>query len=187
MTTWILLLRAVNLGAHNKLSMSALREALAAGGCDDPRTYLQSGNVVCRSSLRSERRVADTVSQLILARFGLHVPLAVRTDRQLAECVAAMPFVDAAAELPTRTVVTFFDVAPDPERVHAFNATDFGSEQARVIGRECYSVHPDGIHTSRLTASYLHRTLGDVGGTGRNWRTVLALQALAAETTGARR
>ena len=51
MHTWVLLLRAVNLGARNKVRMPRLRSALAAAGLSDVSTYLQSGNVIARSAL----------------------------------------------------------------------------------------------------------------------------------------
>ncbi len=42
----IALLRAVNLGPHNKVSMAGLRELAAGLGLKNPQTVLQSGNVV---------------------------------------------------------------------------------------------------------------------------------------------
>ena len=50
MAVWISLLRAVNLGARNKVSMPVLRGLLEQAGFDEVRTYVQSGNIVTRSS-----------------------------------------------------------------------------------------------------------------------------------------
>jgi len=179
MPTWIALLRAVNLGKHNKLGMPDLRAALADAGFADVRTYLQSGNVVCTSRLRSEPKVSTEISGLIRQRFGLDVPVAVRTVDQLTACIEAMPFRAQADQMPSRTLVTFLDTEPTAEQARAFNAADHAPDAARVIGRACYSVHPNGVHKSRLTPLRLHRALGTVG-TARNWRTVHALVELAA-------
>ena len=46
MTTWIALLRGVNVGGHNKLPMAQLRAGLDEAGLSNPRTYIQSGNVI---------------------------------------------------------------------------------------------------------------------------------------------
>jgi enamine deaminase RidA (YjgF/YER057c/UK114 family) len=46
MTTHIGLLRAVNLGSHNKVAMADLRALVGALGLAQPRTLLQSGNLV---------------------------------------------------------------------------------------------------------------------------------------------
>jgi uncharacterized protein (DUF1697 family) len=54
-----------------------------------------------------------------------------------------------------------------------------GRERVRVHGRQAYLVYPDGVGRSKLTVTVLERSLGSRG-TGRNWNTVLKLQALAA-------
>ena len=46
-------------------------------------------------------------------------------------------------------------------------------------GRQAYLVYPDGVGRSKLTVGVIERWLGSRG-TGRNWNTVLKLQALAA-------
>ncbi len=53
MTTYIGLLRAVNLGSHNRVAMSDLREWLVALGMASAQTLLQSGNMVFGSDARS--------------------------------------------------------------------------------------------------------------------------------------
>ena len=46
MTTYVALLRAINLGPKNKVPMAELTKIFAAARCSDVRTYIQSGNVV---------------------------------------------------------------------------------------------------------------------------------------------
>lgn len=46
MTQFVVLLRGINVGGHNKLSMKDLREILEALGYESVKTYIQSGNVV---------------------------------------------------------------------------------------------------------------------------------------------
>ena len=46
MTKFIALLRAVNLGSHQQIAMSALRDFAKDLGFRDVRTILQSGNLV---------------------------------------------------------------------------------------------------------------------------------------------
>ena len=55
------ILRGINLGPRNRISMPELREALVGAGYDDVGTYLQSGNVVLTSTA-SEKQVARTAS-----------------------------------------------------------------------------------------------------------------------------
>ena len=56
----VALLRGINVGGRNKLPMADLAAMFREEGCDDVRTYIQSGNVVFRAGtqrwLGSSRR-----------------------------------------------------------------------------------------------------------------------------------
>ena len=70
MARQIVLLRGINLGSRNRISMPELRDALERAGLDDVRTYLQSGNAVV-SSTAAAARVGRSVEKLIADEFGL--------------------------------------------------------------------------------------------------------------------
>jgi len=53
MATYLALLRAVNLGSHNKVSMADLKTLLAELGMANPQSLLQSGNLVFASPARA--------------------------------------------------------------------------------------------------------------------------------------
>ena len=50
------LLRGINVGGKNKISMSDLSALFAGAGCMDVRTFIQSGNVIFNASGRMPRR-----------------------------------------------------------------------------------------------------------------------------------
>ena len=50
MTTYVGVLRAINLGPHNKIKMADLKTMLETAGCADPQTLLLSGNIVFKSA-----------------------------------------------------------------------------------------------------------------------------------------
>jgi uncharacterized protein (DUF1697 family) len=72
-------------------------------------------------------------------------------------------------------VVMFYatPVSVDP----AFDVAAYGRERAVWAGSDAYLHYPDDIGHSRLTPVVLTRATGQAG-TGRNWRTVLALRDL---------
>src|SRR4051795_10607232 len=112
MTTWVALLRAVNLGATNKVAMADLRTALTSLGYDDVRTHLQSGNVIFSGRGRAtaatvERKVAATIA----SEFGLDVKVLVRSEAELAKIVAANPFVRRNVD-PKQLHTVFLSGAP---------------------------------------------------------------------------
>jgi uncharacterized protein (DUF1697 family) len=175
--TWVSLLRAVNLGARNKVPMAALREALSQAGFDSVQTYVASGNVVTRSRHRSPERVAALVHSVVAELTGLEVPVMVRSPADINNVLAANPWPQATHERPTLVHVHFLAEQPTPERVEALYADDSAAGSCRVVGREMYVDYVTGVHASRLTPAFFTRRLG-VDGTARNWRTVQALADL---------
>lgn len=178
MTTWIALLRAVNVGGRNMVSMPRLREVLAADGFGDVRTYVQSGNVVARSAQRSAAAVEKRIGAVIEREFGLTVPVVVRSPAELAAAIEANPFPEAAVQRPKLLHVTFLAGDPDAAGVASIHRDDLTREVCRVEGRQLYLDYVDGVHGSKLTPAYFARRLG-VEGTARNWRTALAVAELA--------
>jgi uncharacterized protein (DUF1697 family) len=174
----IALLRGINLGARNRISMPELRDALEAAGFRDVRTYLQSGNVVLTTKAAPDR-VARRCERQIAERFGLEIDVVVRTRDEVAEVVQRNPLANVARN-PKRYQVSFLSAEPAREAVRKLEAAAAASERFVVIGREIYAWHPDTIARSKLWALLAGRGLG-VTATARNWATVTSLLALADE------
>jgi uncharacterized protein (DUF1697 family) len=174
----IVLLRGINLAGRNRIAMPALREALSSAGFDDVRTYVQSGNVVV-SSDASPEQVARKCKREIKSRFGLDIPVVVRTRDQLAEIVERNPLAEVAAN-PKRYQVNFLDAEPDADLARKLEKVAVEPERYVVAGREVYTWHPESIARSKLWALLAGRKLG-VTATARNWTTVTKLLAMADE------
>ena len=180
MPVYVGLLRAVNLAGKNAVSMSALRELLADLGMHDARTLLQSGNVIFRSDIRSPATVEKVLEEGVEKRFGLKTDFFVRTTEEMNTIVADNPFPREAKQDPGHLLVGFLRDVPSGAAVTALQKAIVGREVVRAIGRHSYVVYPDGIGRSKLTSALVEKKLG-TRGTGRNWNTVLKLQALANE------
>lgn len=177
--TWVALLRGINVGGHRKVSMPSLRSALEAAGFDAVRTYVNSGNVVLRSSHRSPAQVATAVRAVVEEVSGLDdVPVVVRTGAELADVLAWNPFPDAAAERPHLVQVVHLVAAPDPRRVEEVLAADVAPDAVAVRGAEVVVAYATSSQRSPVDKPL--RRLG-VDGTARNWRTLTALVGLARE------
>lgn len=177
MTAYIALLRAVNLGPHNKVSMAALRHFAVELGLDEPQTLLQSGNLVFRSRKRAAalESLLETEAE---KRLGLETDFFVRDAETWDSIIAANPFPDAAAREPSRLLVVPLRDAPVEEAIAALKAAVKGREVVEIVDREAYIVYTDGIGRSKLTSGVIESKLG-TRGTARNWNTVLKLAALA--------
>ena len=171
---WVALLRAVNLGARNRVPMAELRELLFAAGYGDVRTYIASGNVLLDGP-RKRSTVAGELERLIADAFHVETTAVMRTPKELADVVAGHPF---GADT-SRSHVVFLAGRPDSWAARQLGVADHSPDRALLVGADVYLRYPAGVQGSRLSAARLERLLGTPG-THRNWRTVAALAGLAA-------
>lgn len=178
--TWIALLRGINVGGRNKLPMAALREIFDDIGCEDVRTYIQSGNVVFRPGGATAGRVAAAAADAIAARFGFRVPVVTRTAAELAGVVRSNPFL--AGDVDEKALhVAFLDAWPSEAAVAGLDPERSPPDRAAVHGREVYLHLPNGVARTRFTNTYLDRCFATTA-TVRNWRTIRTLHDLATGT-----
>lgn len=173
---WVALLRAVNLGARNRVPMAELRTLLERQGFGPVRTYIASGNVVLDAD-EDGAAVARELERLIADSFSVETTVIMRTSEELAAVVASHPFGADGSH----THVSFLAAAPDPEAVARLTEADHGPDGVHVTHRDVYLHYPHGFRGARLSAAKLEQLLG-VPGTLRNWRTVTALAKLASTT-----
>ena len=178
MPRYVALLRGINLGPRNRVAMPALREALEEAGFDDVKTYVQSGNVVLGSRAKPEA-VRRKVEQVIADRFGLEIPVVVRTRAELAAVVKRNPLGKVATE-PKRYQVSFLEKKLPAKTLKELEAVAAPTEQVVAHGREIYAWHPSGVARSKLWEKLAGKGLG-VTATARNWTTVEALLELAGD------
>ncbi len=181
MPAWVCLLRGVNLGKQRKLPMPALRDALVAAGTTGVRTYLQSGNIIIESPLRTHAQVARLVRTVIAANFSLDVPVITRRPTEIDGLIAANPFSAYVQQRPHLIRVIFLDAVPSTERADRLAAVEAVKDTCRIIGNHVYVDYVRGYHNTHRTAPYFTALLR-VDGTERNWRTVLALADLLKQT-----
>ncbi|UWF77089.1 MULTISPECIES: DUF1697 domain-containing protein [Microbacterium] len=174
----VLLLRAVNLGARNRVPMAELRALLAERTTlQDVSTYIASGNVLCRTPDDTAAACAE-VRALIADAFGVDTPVIPRRHDELVAALARNPFADAAAEKLVH--VMFLEDEPPGDAVAALTPRLVPGERIALHGRDLWIDYAaGGVHSTRLTRPVLDRALG-VAGTARNVLTVRKLAELTA-------
>jgi uncharacterized protein (DUF1697 family) len=176
MPAYVALLRAVNLGDTNKVSMPALKSVVAGLGHDDVSTYVQSGNVVFRSTSRNAAAVASELEAAIAEDLGVETAVILRTAAELRKVAGANPY---AGEEPDskKLHVVFLDRRPSAAAKRALDPDRSPPERFELRGRELYLHRPGGSARSKFTIAYFEGCLG-ARGTIRNWRTVTKLAEL---------
>lgn len=173
MTTFIALLRGINVGGRHKVAMADLRALFAEAGGEDVTTYIQSGNVVFGHRARSPDKLGGELEQRIEAMAGFTVAVVLRTAAQMAAVVSDNPFPDVE---PTKVHVTFLSSDPPAGALDKVDAAAFAPEEFVLAGRHIYLHLPNGMARTRLPQAL---DVFPTPVTTRNWRTVLKLVELA--------
>jgi uncharacterized protein (DUF1697 family) len=93
MTSYLVLLRGINVGGKNKVPMAALRTVLEDAGFSNVATYIASGNVFLDSD-RTAAKVAETIEAALPKSFKLDAELirvAVLSEAELEAVVEKRP------------------------------------------------------------------------------------------------
>ena len=178
MTTWVALLRGINVSGQRKVPMADLRAVHEGLGHTEVVTYIQSGNVVFDADADADAvTLRAALEEAIADTFGFAVPVVLRTSEELRRAAAANPYPDAGAD-PQRVATTFLDVAPAADRVEEFDPDVHTPDVCVLDGREVHLFCRSGFGRTRLTNAYLERHFG-VAATTRNWRTITKLLELS--------
>jgi uncharacterized protein (DUF1697 family) len=177
MTAMVALLRAVNVGGR-KLPMAELRALCAELGWGEVATYIQSGNVVFRTVAEAPGLEAQ-LEKAIAARFGMAVPVIVRTSAQWAAHARSNPFGEAARDEPNRLMMLLSKDKPQPDAAETLQQRAVGGERVKRAGDALWIHFPDGVGTSKLNPSLIDRVVGSPA-TARNYRTVVRLRDMLA-------
>lgn len=176
----IALLRAVNVGGSNLVSMATLRELAVELGLGSPRTLLQSGNLVFQSPGSSPSETERVLEAALAERCGVTTDFLVRKADEWRQLIEANPFEKEAGLDPARLLLMCLKAAPTEVEVAALREAIKGPERVKTLERALYIVYPEGVGQSKLTNALIERKLG-TRGTARNWNTVLKLAELAAQ------
>jgi len=176
MARLIALLRAVNVGGR-KLPMAQLRALCGELGWAEVETYIQSGNLVFTAAGKADA-IEARLETAIKDRFGLDVPVIVRTAAQWSACAAANPFPKAAADEPNRLQLLVSKRPPEKDSADKLMERAQSGETVKAAGGALWFHFPEGVGTSKLTPAIIDKAAGSPS-TSRNWRTVLKLQEMA--------
>ncbi len=106
MTTYLSLLRGINVGGNNKVSMAELKKVFEDLGFSDVRTYINSGNVIFKSEERDEKKMTAEIEKGIKDHFGLNIRVVIRSKEEIDRVTVEIP-ADWKNDQEQRTDVMF--------------------------------------------------------------------------------
>ena len=175
LTTYLVLLRGINVGGKNKVPMGELRALLSDLGFRNVTTYIQSGNAILQSDLKAAS-VARKIEKALPERFKLDTAL-------IRVLVLSRAELEAAIDKRPKG----FGSQPGTYHSDAIFLMDVDAAEAMVAfsPREGVDVVWPGnglIYSQRLSAQRTKSRLGRIASfpvyksmTIRSWQTTLAL------------
>ena len=172
MGVYVALMRGLNVGKGNRISMRDLVPLFEEAGCDRVKSYVQSGNIVFRLDDGEIERLPEVVEGWIVKRFGVRTWIVLRDIDAMRITVANNPFAELNAP-PTSVAVAFRRKQEAPLDIQF--AGDLGAipDRVEVRGNDCYLYLPNGFSGSKFPPKFFSKNLGET--TTRNWRTVTKL------------
>jgi len=177
-TTWIALLRGVNVGGHNKVAMAELREVCGTLGCQAVQSYIQSGNLVFLSALTQEE-LEGALETAILKYFGLNISVVVRSAGDWHRYLGTNPFPVESDKEGNLVMLALSKDELLADAVDELRSRAVHGEAIEQRGDAFWIHFKGGSARSKLSPSVLERAAGSPV-TSRNWRTVQKLAQLTA-------
>ena len=173
MNIFIALFRGINVGGKNILPMKDLVGILEGMGCENVKTYIQSGNVVFRTKKEHAHTIATEMRARILEHHGFEPKVFLLELSELQEAIDKNPFSPEEGKALHFFFLESHPKHPDLDRLMALKST---SEEFTLHKKVFYLYAPDGIGRSKLAAK-VEQSMG-VPVTARNWNTVRKLMSL---------
>ena len=181
MSTYVILLRGINVGGKNKVPMAQLREGLEKLGLTDVRTYIASGNAI-GSSTKSAKSLQSLIEDDLPKRFQLDAKLVkvlVLTHAQLRKVVEERPAGFGDEPYKYHSDAIFLMGITPTAAMKVFDPRE---------GVDAVWTGPGVIYSQRLSAQRTKSRLSKIVGTEpyqsmtiRSWNTTTKLLALLDE------
>ena len=177
-TTYVALLRGINVGKNKRVAMADLRAVIESLGYADARTLLNSGNAVFSSGRALRRNAAEELREALVKKTGVFSRFTLRSAAELDAIVRANPLVEQASD-HARLFAAFVTDPADMAKMKPL-AKQAWKPEAVVLGPNVvYIWCPNGLLESKAIEA-VGKALGD-GVTIRNWATVTKLAKLVEE------
>ena len=175
MKTYISMLRGINVSGQKKIKMKDLKKLYEVLEFSDVETYIQSGNVVFKSSNTDISGLITKIQKKIQRTFGFDVSVLIRTKDELQKLIENTPF---SKKDTSKLHITFLSDSPIDISTEEINNAKDKAEEFSIASREIYLFCPNGYGKSKLSNTFFERKLG-VSATTRNWKTVNTLFDMA--------
>ena len=178
MTTYISILRGINVSGQKMIKMDALKEMYKDLHFTNIQIYIQSGNVIFQNIQSKQTDLGQKISKELMRKFGFEIPVIVLDTFELKEIIEKNPFVSDETKDISHLHVTFLSSKPELIDSSLFYQKKAPEEEFAITENAVYLYCPKGYGQTKLTNAFFENKL-KVGATTRNWKTTLELHRIA--------
>ena len=91
LTIFVALLRGVNVGGNNMISMRSLKESFETMGFANVSTYINSGNIIFQSKESDPRKLERKIEKMLSSEYQLDSKVVIRSLSEMEKLVQALP------------------------------------------------------------------------------------------------
>ena len=91
LNVFVALLRGVNVGGNNMISMKELKESFAGVGFGEVTTYINSGNIIFKTKETDARKLEKKIEQMLVKEYELESRVVVRSLEEMEQLVNSLP------------------------------------------------------------------------------------------------
>ncbi|MGE5380895.1 MAG: DUF1697 domain-containing protein, partial [Methylocystaceae bacterium] len=148
----IALLRGINVGGKNKVSMPELKELFEQNGFNDVMTYINSGNIIFSSNETNDKKLKEKCEAFIASKFHFSIPVVIIAAADLMSALNHAPSWwdqdkdakhNAIFVMPPATVDEVFKevgrIKPEYEKVDHYGRVIFWSAPVKTFSRTRWS------------------------------------------------
>jgi uncharacterized protein (DUF1697 family) len=142
MQKYIALLRGINVGGKNKISMPELKRIFEDMGYKDVVTYINSGNVIFSSSNEDEDEIRTSCESAIAEQLNLNILIAIISAKDLASALRNAPtWWDKDAQ-SKHNAIFVIPPATAPEIIEQVGSAKTEYEQVSYYGQVVFWTAP---------------------------------------------
>jgi uncharacterized protein (DUF1697 family) len=180
MTTFISILRGINVSGQKKILMADLKKLYEELHLGNVKTYIQSGNVIFDADEKNNCfQLAEQIKEKIFEKYRFEVPVIVRTASEMKNTLDANPFIHDNGIDREKLHITFLAAEPAKEFLEKIKTITYPSDRFIISGKDIFLYCPKGYGVTKLSNQFFESRL-KVKATTRNLKTVKQLAALAA-------
>lgn len=177
--SYVALLRGINVGGSNNVSMAALKATFEKLGFANVRSYINSGNLLFQSDIANSRALETTIEAAIATHFSEPIRVMVRSAAQMEAIMANIPkswsdptdkrcnVIYLSHTLDKPSLLNEFSPKPNIEELHYFPGVLLWSAKltdltkSRMIKVSSSPLYQDmtirGLNTTRKLCDMLHQ------------------------------